>query len=756
MNLQSNDRSHEALTVGSLNVLGDLNNGVISSIHTHLQSSDAQQLKIIADIEKLHENISADGVITANEKQILKKEVGIIETEYPIILQKAQNANKNESDINSFKIAFKALRDYLFVELKIFDDMSEALEVDREVFNEKFADYYKSRAVLQINKDGTTKFLPSLEIAGDHENQIGTFQGMLYRWTGGKWELLNAVMPRNPICYYDMAGIQPKIICQHGYLESTGKYGIKTLCDLSAYKGKTIKITVSGYRKGDGGFPELYVYDAAWNFGWSSGGNLNSVSEKTMSDIIILPAAYDHLYCTLYHIPGDKMNNTAVMTHCTIETVETQPIIDSSGNGIHAKVSGNVAKVKDDKLGAVLKFDKGIIESSPRDFIGLGKKWSHSRWIKIDKNKLDKNTNPRLWSYGLFDYCFVDIAANNGTVSNASMITYKNDKNYTYASISKDDLLNNEWHNLIVCNDVQTTYAKKIIYLDGKKIAEDIKVGDFSNFTSSPSYHTDMASRTNYTNGSLANLIFFERLLTDQEALWLYQNPQYPVKNYTLADWQLDPENPDSNIKNLTPKYLGVTETVPDTRVVTITKGERLGFVDANPGDWVLMGKTIGGWKVGVCYRWSGTQWLNLEPEVNYAEYYHACLVHMFEIEELKQQTGHFGALFTKVLVAQKALIDELKANKSHIIDLATDKTFAEHLVAQQLKIDTIKGDEHNDFEAWFDASKGLQINNEGKTIFKVSPNGDVFMKSGKLIIPVLTSDPSDAKIGEIWLRSDL
>ena len=74
MNLQENNKSHQALTVGSLKVLGDLNSGVINSIHTHLQSSDAQQLKIIADIEKLHENISADGVITANEKQILKKQ----------------------------------------------------------------------------------------------------------------------------------------------------------------------------------------------------------------------------------------------------------------------------------------------------------------------------------------------------------------------------------------------------------------------------------------------------------------------------------------------------------------------------------------------------------------------------------------------------------------------------------------------------------------------------------------------------------
>ena len=153
MNLQSNDRSHEALTVGSLNVLGDLNNGVISSIHTHLQNSNAQQLKLIGDMEKVYKNISADGIISANEKQILKKEVNIIETEYPIILQKAQNAKKSESDVDSFKGAFKALRDYLFVELKIFDEMSEALEVDREIFNKKFADYYKSRAVLQVASD---------------------------------------------------------------------------------------------------------------------------------------------------------------------------------------------------------------------------------------------------------------------------------------------------------------------------------------------------------------------------------------------------------------------------------------------------------------------------------------------------------------------------------------------------------------------------------------------------------------------------
>lgn len=175
-------------------------------------------------------------------------------------------------------------------------------------------------------------------------------------------------------------------------------------------------------------------------------------------------------------------------------------------------------------------------------------------------------------------------------------------------------------------------------------------------------------------------------------------------------------------VAGTTPRYLGVVQTVPDTRTAIITKGERLGAVDANTGDWVLSGRSIGGWKVGVCYRWSGAQWLNLEPEVNYAKEYQSCLVHMFQIEELKQQTGHFGALFAKILVAQKALIDELLVNQA----------FIKNLVVQKLKIDT-DDTTNQDFEAWFDELNGLKIRNKGEEIFRVDTNGDVFAKKAHL-----------------------
>lgn len=208
-------------------------------------------------------------------------------------------------------------------------------------------------------------------------------------------------------------------------------------------------------------------------------------------------------------------------------------------------------------------------------------------------------------------------------------------------------------------------------------------------------------------------------------------------------------------VQSATPKYLGVTETVPATRTAIITKGERLGAQDANPGDWVLMSKTIGGWKCGVCYRWTGTLWINLEPEANYVEQYHACLLHICEIPELMKNTGHFGALFAKVIVAQKVFIDSLIANNAHIKQLATDKGFLKELIAQRLMIDSKEGT-HDDFEAWFDGINGLKLNNKGETVFQISPVGDVFMKSNKLIIPIVSKDPDNAAIGEIWLRSDV
>jgi len=188
-------------------------------------------------------------------------------------------------------------------------------------------------------------------------------------------------------------------------------------------------------------------------------------------------------------------------------------------------------------------------------------------------------------------------------------------------------------------------------------------------------------------------------------------------------------------VQSATPKYLGVTKTVPTTRTVVITKGEKLGAQDANAGDWVLMSKTVGGWKCGVCYRWTGTLWVNLEPEYNYTEQYQAALYHICEIPELMQNTGHFGALFAKVLVVQKALIDKLLVNQA----------FIKNLVVQKLHIDS-DDTTHQDFEIDVNERVGFLAKNNNAVIFSISPTGGAYF-SGSVYAGPLELDNTPEKI---------
>lgn len=347
--------------------------------------------------------------------------------------------------------------------------------------------------------------------------------------------ILESRMPLNPVAAYDMADVQPKTIFQQGHFESTGKYLAKELYDLSAYKGKKIRITVSGYRKGDGGYPEVFIYDQDWKFAWSSGGNLGGTSENTMADTVAIPNMSGKIVCALYHLTSDKMHNTIVLTACVIETISGQPIIDSSGNGNHATISGDVMQVKDVAVGDALSFTRGSLTRAPLDCIGVGKKWSHSRWIKINEHTQDKTVNTRPWIYGQYDYAIMDIAANSGTVGNFVLACYKDEHTGLFIDIEKARIIDDRWHHLVVMTDLQGSYCWRCAFLDGQKIAEKRVDANFKNFPSTNEC-SEMASLT----GSLANLFFFDRLLTEGERLWLYRNPYYPAKRYSLAEYKAD------------------------------------------------------------------------------------------------------------------------------------------------------------------------------------------------------------------------
>ncbi len=186
------------------------------------------------------------------------------------------------------------------------------------------------------------------------------------------------------------------------------------------------------------------------------------------------------------------------------------------------------------------------------------------------------------------------------------------------------------------------------------------------------------------------------------------------------VDWATDPNNPNNAVTQLiakkVTKYLGKFSAAPIGNTVLVAKEGGTVSVEANTGDWALCSKTVDGFLVGKCYKWDGAHWTPLVPEVNYPSEYQACLIDLLSIEELRQDTGYFGALFAKLLVTQKALIDDLTASQA----------FIKKLVVQKLHIDT-DPNTHEDFEAWFDETNGLKINNGGEEIFKVDSKGDIY-----------------------------
>ena len=69
----------------------------------------------------------------------------------------------------------------------------------------------------------------------------------------------------------------------------------------------------------------------------------------------------------------------------------------------------------------------------------------------------------------------------------------------------------------------------------------------------------------------------------------------------------------------------------------------------------------------------------------------------------------------------------KLKADYINVLELAAKNTFIENLIVQKLRIDSDKSSDQ-DFEAWFDKTNGLKINNNGMEIFRVASDGRMQM----------------------------
>lgn len=152
MKLEELDLSTKNVKIGALNVLQGLSGAAIQSIRTAIESTLGATQSISGELQAFIAKMLEDGLISPEEKKQLRRELGIIQTEYPIIRSEALGAGVPEfSDVMiTYDASYYSLYTYLYTDLKVFDDMSAFTTVaNRPEFEGKFKTYYTARDALR-------------------------------------------------------------------------------------------------------------------------------------------------------------------------------------------------------------------------------------------------------------------------------------------------------------------------------------------------------------------------------------------------------------------------------------------------------------------------------------------------------------------------------------------------------------------------------------------------------------------------------
>lgn len=194
MKTYENNMADQALVVKSLKVLQNIDGGGIREIRQSVEAIQKNAIAMVKQQDEYWKDLSADGVISAVEKQGLKREMENIRQSYSAVTQQAASFGYTNPILQDYVRTYETLRSYLYDTLKLFDNMSEDTPIeDREYFNTLFSNYFflENFILLAITKGvlDTLQFrvLESLNEPGE-EGETGLYHGGLYQYTDGRWK----------------------------------------------------------------------------------------------------------------------------------------------------------------------------------------------------------------------------------------------------------------------------------------------------------------------------------------------------------------------------------------------------------------------------------------------------------------------------------------------------------------------------------------------------------------------------------------
>ena len=200
-NLKEVNYSGEKLTVGAIEILGDMTGGGVKTIQRSISDLAETVQTVAAETSDYWTAIASDLIITPTEKKQIKKEWNTIAQSYTTIYNEAQELGiLDYAALKSYIAAYEALYTYLFTTIRLFDNLSENTTIpSAENFNKVFADYYSAEleanqqiAVGQVDVDSGIRTISNLSVVG-YDGEVAIYKGSFYQYSTAenKWTQLN-------------------------------------------------------------------------------------------------------------------------------------------------------------------------------------------------------------------------------------------------------------------------------------------------------------------------------------------------------------------------------------------------------------------------------------------------------------------------------------------------------------------------------------------------------------------------------------
>jgi hypothetical protein len=188
----------EHLVVQSLEVLEDFTGKAARVIDSKIGSVQETLVSVASRADKFYQDAAADGIITPEEKKILKRDFGELRRVYLAILQQAETKGLSDDPrITGLITVYSALYTYLYSTIKVFDDMeSNTVITSSDDMNAYYDAYYDAQmfaqAVLTQTALAYVRVLSSLSEPG-LSDELGYYGGQLYRYVADEgWQAVSS------------------------------------------------------------------------------------------------------------------------------------------------------------------------------------------------------------------------------------------------------------------------------------------------------------------------------------------------------------------------------------------------------------------------------------------------------------------------------------------------------------------------------------------------------------------------------------